>query len=323
MRFGFISHVVGDGDSARVLRETVELAVHAEECGFDSFWVAQHHFGAQRAHCPSPLVVLAAIAQCTSRIRLGTAVVVGSLEDPIRLAEDAATVDALSGGRLELGLGAGADARTAERFGRAHEHRHERFTDTLHELRDLLEPGSDLTPTAPGLRERLWIGTASDSGFELAAELDLGVLTGRSSSPQGPRDEIAAERVAKYRAAQTAAGHTPRVGVSRSVLCADTAADAIDQMRPGIERWVTTSIIAGRFPPGFTTRDYIDTGHTYLGTAPEVAAAIHRDLVVPDATDFLCNVQPAAPSQTAIRTSLRRFADTVIAQWDDPRPPRS
>ena len=323
MRFGFISHAVGDANSAQVLRETVELAVLAEECGFDSFWVAQHHFGAQRAHCPSPLVLLAAIAQRTGRIRLGTAVVIGSLEDRVRLAEDAAMVDVLSGGRLELGLGAGADARTAERFGRTYEHRHERFIETMRELCELFGPASDLVPAAPGLRDRLWIGTASESGFDLAAELGCGVLTGRTSSPKGPRDEIAAERVAKYRAAQGAAGRAPRVGVSRSVLCAETAASAFEHLRPGIKGWVATSITAGRFPSGFTARDYVDTGHCYLGTADEVEAAVRRDLVVPDATDFLCNVQPAGPSPAAIRTSLRLFADTVIARWDDALPDRS
>src|SRR5699024_4260988 len=69
VRFGFISHVVGDdGDSARVLREAVELARIAEEAGFDSFWIAEHHFGVQRAHCPSPLILAAAVAEHTERL---------------------------------------------------------------------------------------------------------------------------------------------------------------------------------------------------------------------------------------------------------------
>ncbi|MGX1805413.1 LLM class flavin-dependent oxidoreductase [Nocardia sp. NPDC055321] len=318
MRFGFISHVVSDGDSATALREVVELAVLAEECGFDSFWLAQHHFGAQRAHCPAPLVVLAAIAQRTERIRLGTAVMIGSLEDPIRLAEDATTVDALSGGRVELGLGAGADAGTAARFGHEHEERHARFAENLAELCALLGQDGDLVPAGNGLRERLWIGTASDPGFELAAEFDLGVLTGRTSSPQGPRDEIAAERVAKYRAAQEAAGREPRVGLSRSVLCAESAAAAFEHMRPGIERWVSTSIAAGRFPAGFSALDYVDTGHGYLGTGAAVGAAIRRDPGLPGATEFLCNVQPAGPAPAAVRTSLKMFAEEVMAPWTDP-----
>src|SRR5699024_10333556 len=139
VRFGFISHVVGDdGDSARVLREAVELARIAEEAGFDSFWIAEHHFGVQRAHCPSPLILAAAVAEHTERIRLGTAALVGSLHDPIRLAADAAMVDTLSGGRLELGLGAGADAETSRRFGRDHDARHELFTALLDELDELL-----------------------------------------------------------------------------------------------------------------------------------------------------------------------------------------
>lgn len=313
MRFGFISHVVGPQNSADVLRETVELAEYAEELGFDSFWVAQHHFGAQRGHCPSPLVLLAAVAQQTTRIRLGTAVVVASLEDPIRLAEDAATVDALSGGRLELGLGAGADETTFRRFGADHSVRHQRFAETVHTLRELLPRGSGLVPEAPGLADRLWIGTACESGFALAAELDLGVLTGRTSSPQGPRDETAAGRVAAYRAAQQRCGRAPRVGVSRSVLCSDSSSAAFESMAPGIDRWFAVSVAAGRFPPGFTACDYVRTGHTYLGTGAEVAELIAADPVVPGATDFLCNVQPAAPAMPAVRASLKLFAETVIA----------
>lgn len=315
MRFGFISHIVGAGDSAEILRDTIELATVAEESGYDSFWVAQHHFGAQRGHCPSPLVLLAAIAQRTTRIRLGTAVVVGSLEDPIRLAEDAATVDALSGGRLELGLGAGADEQTSHRFGRDHGRRHEQFVDTLHRLRELLAAGSDLVPHAPGLRDRLWIGTSSEQGFASAADLDLGVLTGRTSSVRGPRDEIAARRVGRYAAAQRRYGRVPRVGVSRSVLCAGSRTDAFAAMRAGIEGWVASSISAGRFPADFTADDYVRTGHCYVGTGPQIAEMIAADPVVPVATEFLCNVQPAAPAPGEVRRSVRLFAEQVIAEW--------
>ncbi|WP_063041511.1 LLM class flavin-dependent oxidoreductase [Nocardia grenadensis] len=315
MRFGFISHIVGDGDSAEILRDTIELAIVAEESGYDSFWVAQHHFGAQLGHCPSPLVLLAAIAQRTTHIRLGTAVVVGSLEDPIRLAEDAATVDVLSGGRLELGLGSGADEQTSQRFGRDHALRYERFAETLHRLRELLSAGSDLVPNAPGLRDRLWIGTSSEQGFALAADLDLGVLTGRTSSAQGPRDEVAARRVDRYSAAQRRHGRAPRVGVSRSVLCSGSRTDAFAAMRPGIERWVASSISTGRFPADFTADDYVRTGHCYLGTGAQIAEMIAADPVVPVATEFLCNVQPSAPAASDIRRSVRLFAEQVIAEW--------
>lgn len=315
MRFGFISHIVGHDSSVVVLQQNIELAVLAEELGFDSFWVAQHHFGTQQAHCPSPLVLLSAIAQHTSRIRLGTAVVVGSTEHPLRLAEDAAMVDALSGGRLELGLGAGSDEATARRFGVDHARRHELFRGNLDILCDALTADSDVVPAAPDLRARLWIGTASESGFALAAERGLGVLTGRSSSPLGPRDEIAAARSAQYRHRYQGAG-APRVGVSRSILCAASASDAFAHLRPGIERSLEKAYAAGRFPADFTAHDYVSTGHSYIGTGLQVRETLSEDSVIPLATDVLCNVQPASPSYTAIRESLRIFSEEVIAPWD-------
>ncbi|MYV99816.1 LLM class flavin-dependent oxidoreductase, partial [Streptomyces sp. SID3343] len=180
MRLGFLTHVTGAGDARATYRETIELAVAAEEFGYDSFWLAQHHLGAQGALLPSPFVLLAAIAERTTRIRLGTAVIVGSVEHPIRLAEDAAVLDALSGGRLELGLGAGADPSTFAAFGVAHSERHARLHDTVDAVLDLLA-GSDLVPAAPTLRERVWLGTGSAEGVAWAVERGLGVLSGRRS----------------------------------------------------------------------------------------------------------------------------------------------
>lgn len=89
---------------AQEYRETLELVRLAESVGFDSAWVSEHH-GASDGYLPSLLVMLAALAGATSRIRLGTGVILTPFHDPIRLAEDAAVVDQLSGGRLTIGLG--------------------------------------------------------------------------------------------------------------------------------------------------------------------------------------------------------------------------
>ena len=87
-------------------RETLDLVRLAEQKGFDSVWVSEHH-GSSDGYLPSLLAMLAAFAATTERIKLGTGVVLTPFHDPIRLAEDSAVVDQLSGGRLILGLGLG------------------------------------------------------------------------------------------------------------------------------------------------------------------------------------------------------------------------
>ena len=105
MKFALFTHVPWpEGEApARLFAECVEQAVFGEELGFHSVWIAEHHFS-RYSLGSSSLVLAAAIASRTERIRLGTGVLIPTLHNPIRLAEDTATLDCVSGGTAGCGL---------------------------------------------------------------------------------------------------------------------------------------------------------------------------------------------------------------------------
>jgi alkanesulfonate monooxygenase SsuD/methylene tetrahydromethanopterin reductase-like flavin-dependent oxidoreductase (luciferase family) len=112
-------------------QETLEQIVYADALGFDIAWLAELHFYQPFSILSSPLILAAALAQRTQRIRLGTAVALLPLQHPVRVAEDAATVDLLSQGRLELGVGRGAIAIHFQGFNIPVEESRERFEEAL------------------------------------------------------------------------------------------------------------------------------------------------------------------------------------------------
>jgi alkanesulfonate monooxygenase SsuD/methylene tetrahydromethanopterin reductase-like flavin-dependent oxidoreductase (luciferase family) len=114
----------------RDYEEMLDQIAYAEELGFDSVWVAEHHsspFGI----IPSPQVVLAAIAQRTKKMRIGSSVSILTLNNPVRIAEDYAMVDVLSGGRLEFGVGRGYQPGEFKNLGVSMENTRERFNEAL------------------------------------------------------------------------------------------------------------------------------------------------------------------------------------------------
>ena len=115
-------------------RETLELVRLAERVGFDSAWVSEHH-GSSDGYLPSLLPMLAAFAAVTERIELGTGVILTPLHDPLRLAEDAAVVDQLSGARLLLGIGNGWREEEFRMFDASRAERGARTQETIEVLR--------------------------------------------------------------------------------------------------------------------------------------------------------------------------------------------
>lgn len=108
MKFGLFSHVPWpwDMDPNQVVDNITEEFCIGEQLGFDSGWLAEHHFS-RYGLGSSSLMLLASIAARTKTLRLGTAVIIPPLHHPVRLAEDTATLDVISGGRLDAGFGRG------------------------------------------------------------------------------------------------------------------------------------------------------------------------------------------------------------------------
>jgi alkanesulfonate monooxygenase SsuD/methylene tetrahydromethanopterin reductase-like flavin-dependent oxidoreductase (luciferase family) len=124
----------GEGP-AQAFAKSFEQVDAAERMGLDAMWLAELHFNPERSVLSSPMMLAAAIAERTKKMRIGTAVQVLPLCHPLRLAEEVATVDHLSGGRLIFGVGRSGFAHTYATYGVDYGESRERFAEVLEILK--------------------------------------------------------------------------------------------------------------------------------------------------------------------------------------------
>lgn len=182
-------------DPARLHAFTLEMCEEAERLGAGSVWFTEHHLF-DDGYLTQPLTFAAAVAARTSRIRIGTAVVIAPLHHPAELAEQAALVDLISDGRLDLGIGAGYRVPEYELYEASPDKRYGQTDDRARRLRELWGPGG-VTPRPVQDRLPIWMGYQGPQGARRAGLLGEGLLTAdvRSWDP--------------YREGLLEAGHDP------------------------------------------------------------------------------------------------------------------
>lgn len=232
-------------------QEVIEEAAYAEALGFEGFWVGEHHFQASQRAFPSPQLLLAAIAQRTKTLRLGTGVSVLPVNDPIRLAEDLAALDLISHGRVCFGAGRGYQPHEFAGFNVAVETTKERFWECLEVIRlawtqeqfsyagqfyhyenIALLPRPVQKPTPP-----IWVAAASPGSAEDAAR--KGYAFSAAPFASGPSPEEVADQLKRYREVYVAAGHGEPTADIPHVFwthVADTTAQALKEAEAGMKR---------------------------------------------------------------------------------------
>ena len=284
-----------DVDSAKGYRDYLEYNVEAEALGFHSAFAVEHHFTGF-GQVSATINLLTYLAAQTTTLRLGTAVMVLPWHNPVLLAEQAATLDLLSGGRLDFGVGKGYRYNEFEGFGVPMEEAGERFEESLDVLTRawtsddpwshsgkhwnfnnvIVEPPTIQKPHPP-----FWMGAGSPNSIEAVAERGFNLLLDQFA----PID-VALERMATFRAAVEKRGRkfeAYEVGVARGLYVARDAADRDAAIEKRIAARTRIDNLAQR-PDGAnkaSIMSYDDTTETAMeaalfGTVDEIVEKIAR-----------------------------------------------
>jgi alkanesulfonate monooxygenase SsuD/methylene tetrahydromethanopterin reductase-like flavin-dependent oxidoreductase (luciferase family) len=329
-------------DETAVYEAEVAQMVAAEALGFSSVWIAEHHFS-DYGVCPSPPVLAAHLAGLTSTLRLGMGVSLLPLCDPVRLAEDLAVLDVISGGRLDVGIGRGGNAREYRTFGSSEAESRERVEEGIDLLRRCWSGERfsfegrfrSVTDVRVGPRPRqrphppLYIAANSLDSVTFAARQGLPAL----SSFFVPASELR-RRQQVYHEAALDAGHTPatvdslveRAWGMRVVHVAENREAAVRAAEGPFMSYQRQ--LAGRRAEGVGVKlsesfdpslvrlrpfeEYLDGGLALIGDPDEVADGLGRYL---EETGYrrvmLLMALPGLPAATAL-TSMELFASKVM-----------
>lgn len=202
-------------------RRAVDLVVGAEQAGIDAVWLSEHHLF-DDGYLSQPLTFAAGLATRTNRMRIGTAITIAPFRHPRHLIEEAAVVDLLSGGRMELGVGAGYAPSEYEAFGADIDKRYSTTDATVREMQRLLAEGL-VTPAPLQDPFPIWLGYQGPQGARRAGRLGVGLLSLNPASLE------------PYRSGLAEAGHDPdtaRVGGVIDLVVADDPDEARQRILP-------------------------------------------------------------------------------------------
>jgi alkanesulfonate monooxygenase SsuD/methylene tetrahydromethanopterin reductase-like flavin-dependent oxidoreductase (luciferase family) len=314
LRLGFFTYLDGPGSPEETYRNVTDLFREADRLGIQAGWVAQHHFGHLKSGLPSPFVFFASIAAQTEQINVGSAVITPALELPVRIAEDAAVLETLYPGRLQLGLGTGfATDDVLQVFGRGGEDKRTLYDEAVVRIRQafageaLNDAGDRLFPPAPQLNERLWEAPGSIPRVIEAAERGSGLLLSRIAiGTDRDTDEVQRELVDAYYEALPA-GVEPRIALSRTVWTSNAPGAAYRSLAEGL--------VAGaqKRPEhaALSVEELFPLYSVHWGTPEAVAESLNGEPLIDEVTDVICQLSPGAPSQEQALEAVRLLATEV------------